>query len=133
MKRTALVLAAAIAAVSATSPALAEGVVRPGDASLSCEALSSEVSTLEEAQARRAQRAESGRKFMGFAGSALLGAAPGLIARADASNETIIAQSALRSMQSHAASMPASEPKPDTSPQAKRLEHVRGLIAERGC
>lgn len=103
--------------------------------SLSCEALASEINTLEEAQVKRAQRAESGRKFMGFAGAAFNAAAPSLMARAGSGEGAMIAQSLLGSMQANAASAPqaAAEPGPDASPQARRLERVKGLFAERGC
>ena len=78
MKRTPLVLSAALSlAAAVSSPALAQGAIRPGDDSLSCEALSAEVGKLEDAEARRAQRAEAGRKLLGFAGSALASAARG--------------------------------------------------------
>lgn len=135
MKRTALVLAAAFAVASAASSALAQGVVRPGDTALSCEALASEINTLEEAQLKRAQRAESGRKFMGLAGSAINAAAPALMARAGTSDGAMIAQSVLGSMQTGAASAPPVDAAPatDTGPQARRLERVKGLFAERSC
>ncbi|MCX7589253.1 hypothetical protein, partial [Phenylobacterium sp. 58.2.17] len=95
MKRTALVLSAALSlAAVAAPPALADGAIRPGDEALSCEALSAEVGKLEDAQARRAQRAETGRKFMGFAGSTLAAVGPSMIARADAGEATLLAQHA---------------------------------------
>lgn len=136
MKRTALVLSAALAAAAlSTTPVLAEGVVRPGDMTMSCEALAGEINTLEEAQIKRAQRAESSRKFMGFASAALGAAAPTLMAHAGSGEGAMIAQSVLGAVQSGAASAPAADPAAgqDASPQARRLERVKGLFAERGC
>lgn len=136
MKRTALVLSAALAAAaSIATPVLAEGVVRPGDMTMSCEALAGEINTLEEAQIKHAQRAESGRKFMGFAGAALNAAAPSLMARAGTSDGAMLAQGVLGAVQSGAVSASTSTPAAaaDASPQARRLERVKGLFAERGC
>ena len=105
MKRTALVLSAALSlAATAAAPALADGAIRPGDEALTCETLSAEVGKLEDAQARRAQRAESGRKFMGFAGSTLAAVGPSMIARADAGEATLLAQHAMRAAGAQAAS-----------------------------
>ncbi len=135
MKRTALVLSAALTlAALFAPPALAEGAIRPGDEALTCEALSAEVGKLEDAQARRAQRAETGRKFMGFAGSALASAGPALIARADAGHGTILAQETMRAVGSQASSAAAeSAAAPPSGPDARRLEHVRTLMTERSC
>lgn len=135
MKRTALVLSAALSlAAVVASPALAEGAIRPDDDSLSCEALSTEVGKLEDAETRRAQRAEAGRKFMGFAGSALASAGPGMIARADAGAGTLLAQQMMRSAGSQASSAAADDAAPPSGgPQARRLERVRSLMTEKGC
>lgn len=136
MKRTALVLSAALslaAAAAAAPPALADGAIRPGDEALSCEALSAEVGKLEDAQARRAQRAESGRKFMGFAGSTLAAVGPSMIARADAGEATLLAQHAMRAAGAQAASASGDSAPPPAGPQARRLERVRSLMTEKGC
>lgn len=125
-----------LAAAVCAAPALAQGVVRPGDMSLTCEALASEINTLEEAQLRRAQRAESGRKFMGFAGTAFNAAAPALMARAGSSEGAMIAQNVLGAVQSSGAGSAVAsdaDPGPDTSPRTRRLERVKGLFAERSC
>ena len=135
MKRTALVLSAALSlAATAAAPALADGAIRPGDEALSCQALSAEVGKLVDAQARRAQRAESGRKFMGFAGSTLAAVGPSMIARADAGEATLLAQQMMRTAGSQAAASAAegSAP-PPAGPQARRLERVRALMTEKGC
>jgi hypothetical protein len=133
VKRTTLVLSAVLS-LAAASPALAQGAIRPGDDSLSCEALSAELGKLEDAETRRAQRAEAGRKFMGFAGSALASAGPGMIARADAGEGTLLAQQMMRSAGSQAAAS-ASEgsASPPAGPQARRLERVRALMTEKSC
>ena len=134
MKRTALVLSAALSlAATAAAPALADGAIRPGDEALSCEALSAEVGKLEDAQARRAQRAESGRKFMGFAGSTLAAVGPSMIARADAGEATLLAQHAMRAAGAQAASTSGESAPPPAGPQARRLERVRALMTEKGC
>ena len=134
MKRTALVLSAALSlAATAAAPALADGAIRPGDEALSCEALSAEVGKLEDAQARRAQRAESGRKFMSFAGSTLAAVGPSMIARADAGEATLLAQHAMRAAGAQAASASDDSAPPPAGPQARRLERVRSLMTEKGC
>ena len=135
MKRTALVLSAALSLAAAFgSPALADGAIRPGDEALSCEALSAEVGKLEDAEVRRAQRAETGRKFMGFAGSALATAGPSMIARADAGAGTILAQQVMRSAGSQTSAAAAeAAPPPPSGPQARRLERVRTLMTEKSC
>lgn len=124
-------------AAFAASPVAAapQGVVRPGDMTLSCEALAGEINQLEDAQLKKAQRAESGRKFMGLAGAALGAAAPTLMARAGTSEGAQIASSVLGSLQANAASAPVQDAAPaaDTSVQARRLERVKGLFAERSC
>lgn len=130
MIRPALALCAALAAAS---PALAQSGARPGDMTLSCEALAAEASQIETAQARRAQRAESGRKLMGFAGAAFNAAAPSLMARAGTGSGAIAAQTVVGAIQSGALSQPASEAEPPASPEAVRLERVHAMLAERGC
>ena len=136
MKRIALVLAATgLLSGLAAAPALAEGVVRPGDMTLSCEALAAEINQLEEAQVKKAQRAESGRKFMGLAGAAFNAAAPSLMARAGNGEGAQIASSLFGQLQAQAAAAPVQETAPaaDTSVQARRLERVKSLFAERSC
>lgn len=136
MKRTALVLSAALAAAAVcATPVLAQGAVRPGDMSMSCEALAGEIAQLQGAQTKRIKRAESSRKFMGFAGAAWGAAAPTLMARAGGGDAAVIAQNVLGAVQSQAASAPASEPtpEPEAGGEAQRLERVKGLAAERGC
>ena len=135
MKRTPLVLSAALSlAAAVSSPALAQGAIRPGDDSLSCEPLSPEVCQPAAADARRAQRAEAGRNLLGFAASALASAGPGMIARADAGEGTLLAQQMMRTAGSQAAASAAegSAPSP-AGPQARRLERVRALMTEKGC
>ncbi|MBA4013681.1 MAG: hypothetical protein C0481_17610 [Phenylobacterium sp.] len=135
MKRTALVLSAALSlAAILAPPALADGAIRHGDDTLTCEALSAEAGKLEDAEVRRAQRAETGRKFMGFAGSALASAGPGMIARADAGEGTILAQQMMRSVGSQASATAAQgAAPPPAGPQARRLERVRTLMTEKSC
>lgn len=131
MKRTALALAAALAAASTAPPVLAQGVDRPEDGSPSCEALAAEIGKLEAAEQKRAQRAESGRKLMGFAGAAFNAAAPTLLARSGAYEEAAIARSLAGSIQANGAGAAPAAVAP--SPQAARLERAKALVAERGC
>lgn len=133
MNRTAIALSAALT-LAAASPALAQDGARAGDDALTCEALSAEVTKLEAAQVRRAQRAEAGRKFMGFAGSALASTGPALIARADAGHGTLLAQQTMRAVGSQAASSAAEGgAAPPSGPEDQRLERVRSLMTEKGC
>lgn len=124
------ILAAALAACAA--PALAQGAARPGDMTLSCEALVAEHGKLEAAEVKRAQRAESGRRLAGFAGAAINAAAPSLLARAGSGTGGLAAQGLMGALQSGAMSQPADEPAA-ASPEALRLEHVSTMMTERGC
>lgn len=129
---TRIAILAAALAVCAT-PALAQDASRPGDMTLSCAALTAERGRLEAAETRRAQRAESGRRFAGLAGAAFNAAAPSLLARAGSGTGGLAAQGLMGALQSGAMSQPAEDTVPPASPEALRLEHVNTMMAERGC
>jgi hypothetical protein len=101
--------------------------------SMSCEAMASEINQLEDARTRRARRAESGRKLMGFAGAAFNAAAPSLMARAGSGQGAVVAQTVMGAVQSGALSQPMAEDEPAPSPEDRRLERVNSLFVERGC
>ncbi len=63
------VLVALLATLSTSAGAVE--LVRAGDADMSCQALTDEMNVLSSAKAKAAKRAESGRKLLGFASTAL--------------------------------------------------------------
>lgn len=138
MKKSFLCLAATVAVVAAPATAAprAKGVVRPGDMTMTCEAMAVEINQLDEAKAKRARSRESGRKFAGFATGALSAAAPGLMARAT-SEQALAARTVMGAVQSAQSQdggvAETAAPAADTSVEARRLERLNGLFAERGC
>jgi len=127
-------------------------LVEPGDAGKSCAALASEINTLSERETKAAKRAESNRKFLGFASSALQAAAPLLNSgKLGGGQGSYMAQQALGSIQQQAmqqqmqqqmaqayggfpgmTSAPAPAEKP-ASIAAQRVDHLRGIFTEKGC
>lgn len=73
---SALTLAAVLACGGAAHAQSDVQLIQPGDGDMTCEALASEINTLSSAEAKAAKRAESGKKFMGFATAALQVAGP---------------------------------------------------------
>ncbi|ODT87175.1 MAG: hypothetical protein ABS78_13195 [Phenylobacterium sp. SCN 70-31] len=73
MFRSSRLACGVLVALLATASASADTVelVRAGDADMSCQALADEMNALSSAKAKAAKRAESGRKLLGFASTAL--------------------------------------------------------------
>src|SRR5688572_15061970 len=99
--------AAAFAAALLAGPVRAEDaapeLLQPGDAEKSCAALAAEINALSEREAKAAKRAESTRKFLGFAGAALQAAAPLLNSgKMEGGQGSYMAQQALGSIQQQA-------------------------------
>lgn len=138
MNKSLLCLAAAVlaAATPAFAAPRAKGVVRPGDMTMSCEAMAEEINQLDEAKAKRARSKESGRKFAGFAAGALGAAAPSLMARATG-DQALAAQTVMGAVQGaqsqDGGAAEEAAPAEDTSVEARRLNRLNGLFAERGC
>lgn len=137
-------------------------LVQPGDAEKSCPVLASEINALSEREAKAAQRAESGRKFLGFAGAALQAAAPLLSGKMGGGQGNYMAQQALGSFQQQAMQqaaaqqqmqqqamqqqmaqiyrampgMAGAQPTPEEKPAsvaAQRLAHLKGIYGEKAC
>jgi hypothetical protein len=160
MFRTVRVACGALLALASVTTAQAATLelVQPGDADMTCQALSAEMNTLSAAKAKAARRAESGRKLLGFASTALQiasssGALGGRGGGLGAGNQSgYIAQQALGSIQAQAmqqqmaqgygaglggfgptgAAAPAA-PAADTSIEAQRLARLTDLHAQKSC
>jgi len=107
MNRVTRILGAALAAALSASPIHAEDapleLIQAGDTEKSCAALATEINTLSERGAKAAKRAESSRKFLGFAGAALQAAAPLLSGgKMGGGQGSYMAQQALGSIQQQA-------------------------------
>lgn len=145
----------ALASVTAAQATPVE-LVQSGDAEMTCTALGAEMNTLSAAKAKAAKRAESGRKILGFASTALQiasssGALGGKGGGFGAGNQSgYIAQQALGSIQAQAMQQqmtqgygagfggfdPSGSAAPaasDTSIEAQRLARVTDLHAQKGC
>lgn len=156
MFRTACVACGALLALASVTAAQAAPLelVQSGDAEMTCPALSSEINTLSAAKAKAAKRAESGRKLLGFASTALQiasssGALGGKGGGFGAGNQSgYIAQQALGSIQAQAMQQQmtqgfgglggfdpsgATAPAADTSIEAQRLARLTDLHAQKGC
>lgn len=157
MFRTARVACGALLALASVTGAQAAPLelVQSGDAEMTCQALSSEMNTLSAAKAKAAKRAESGRKILGFASTALQiasssGALGGKGGGFGAGNQSgYIAQQALGSIQAQAMQQqmaqgfgglggfdPSGSAAPaatDTSIEAQRLARLTDLHAQKGC
>lgn len=156
--RIASVALLALAAVQAQAAPLE--LVQPGDAEKSCEALASEMNALSSARAKAAKRADSGRKLLGFAATALqVASSSGLLGKGGGGGDSsYMAQQALGSLQAQAQQQqmmgaqqqmmaglgglgagldPAASalaPTPaDTSIEAQRLARLTDLHADKGC
>jgi hypothetical protein len=106
MKALCLLTVLGLAAAAPVGAAEPFEVLRPGDQALACQDLASEVNALNAAVADRAKaaqakakRAESGRKMLGFAASAMSGAMPALAARANSPLGSAAAQAAMSAVQ----------------------------------
>ena len=156
--RIASVALLTLAAVQAQAAPL--DLVQPGDAETSCEALAAEMNTLSSAKAKAAKRADSGRKLLGFAATALqVAGSSGLLGKGGGGGQgNYMAQQALGSLQAQAqqqqmmaaqqqmmaglgglgagldpsAAAPAPAPA-DTSVEAQRLARLTDLHATKGC
>ncbi|MEW5684594.1 MAG: hypothetical protein AB1942_06725 [Pseudomonadota bacterium] len=159
------VLAASLMLVAAAPlPALAKDKAKPkpvelvqaGDNEMSCDALSAEMNTLSTQQAKAAKRAESGRKFLGFAATALQAASPLLSGGGGGGQSGYIAQQALGAVQAQAMQQQmqqqmmgqmsqmgqlygggladqAAPAKTDSSVEAQRLARLTDMHAQKGC
>ncbi|RZJ04369.1 MAG: hypothetical protein EON89_07930 [Brevundimonas sp.] len=130
----------------------AEVAVRAGDSTMTCEAIIAEMNTLTAAQAAATQRAEgrarAGRGLMNFARGALSAAAP-MLAQGAMSGlgggmgdgmGSAVAQMAVQQAQTQAmtAAMTAGQPQPPAAQpapaaQSPRVQHLNGLLMQRGC
>lgn len=155
-------LAACLLALAGPARSAELAVVETGDSQKTCAALTEEINALSASEAKAARRAESGRKFLGFAGAALQAAAPLLSSgKLGGGQGGYAAQQALGAIQQQAmqqqqqqmqaqmqqqlaqayGAMPdmaaVSEPPqaeaPPTTPGAQRLAHLKGLFADKSC
>jgi hypothetical protein len=92
----------ALAAVHAQAAPLE--LVQAGDAEMTCQALAAEMNTLSAAKAKAAKRADSGRKLLGFASTALqVASSSGLLGKGGGGGQSsYMAQQALGSLQAQA-------------------------------
>ena len=147
-----LVAAAPLPALAKTKPKTVE-LVQPGDAEMACDALAAEMNTLSTQQAKAAKRAESGRKFLGFAATALQAASPLLSGGGGGGQSGYIAQQALGAVQAQAMQQQmqqqmmgqmaqaygggfadqAAPAKDETSVEAQRLARLTEMHAQKGC
>lgn len=137
--------------VQAESPEVK--LIQPGDATMSCEALAGEINSLSATQAKAARRAESGKKFFGFATTALQVAGPMLSgggkAGGDGGMSAMMAQQAMGQMQAQAMQQQmgmgamgmlggmsgarAEVPEAGASVESQRLARLNDLHANKGC
>lgn len=162
LPRGGAVLGACLVAVVSAAHAAEPAVVETGDSQKTCAVLTEEINALSASEAKAARRAESGRKFLGFAGAALQAAAPLLSSgKLGGGQGGYAAQQALGAFQQQAMQQqqqqaqvqmqhqlaqaygampgmaaasepPRSEPTPVT-PGAQRLAHLKGLFADKSC
>jgi len=142
----------AILAVALAAPALAAPVelVKAGDAEMSCQAVAAEMNALSAQKAKAAKRAESGRKLLSFATTALqVASSGGMGGMGGGGNQSgYIAQQALGALQAQAMQQqmmgaagqgfgaftdPAAAPPADDSVEAQRLARLNDLHAQKGC
>jgi hypothetical protein len=141
-----LLLVLSLAASAAAAPAAADGafqVVRNGDAKLSCQALATETAALGEAvnaaQAKaeaKAKKAQTNRRLLGFAASAVSGALPAVAARGDSVVGYHVAQSAASAIQQQAQANAFGEAPGGLSqpiPEQARLDRLVALQSQKGC
>lgn len=158
MFRSARFLAASALAAALASGGLAHAqdevqLIQPGDSVMSCKALAAEINALSSAQAKAAKRAESGKKFLGFASTALQVAGPMLSGGmgklgGDGGMGAMMAQQAMGQMQAQAMQQQVgmgltgpmgggygAEPPADAdnSVQGQRVARLNGLHAQKGC
>lgn len=135
-------------------------VVEAGDSQKTCAALADEINTLSASEMKAAKRAEAGRRFLGFAGTALQAAAPLLSSgKLGGGQGSYAAQQALGAFQQQAmqqqqqqmqaqmqqqmaqayGAMPGmapaqtqADPAP-TTPGGQRLAHLKTIFAEKSC
>lgn len=132
----------------AGSAAAATDLVQPGDGEKSCAALAAEINTLSASEAKAAKRADSGRKLLGFAATALQVAAPLLGGSKGAGGGDYAAQQALGAIQAQAMQQQAQQqvsgaygallgappaPEPVASVGAQRLAHLKGIYGGKAC
>ncbi|WP_156467348.1 MULTISPECIES: hypothetical protein [unclassified Phenylobacterium] len=149
------VLAACLLALAAPARGAEPAVVEAGDSQKTCAILADEINTLSASEAKAARRAESGRKFLGFAGAALQAAAPLLSSgKLGGGQGGYAAQQALGAIQQQAmqqqqqqmqqqlaqayGAMPGMSATPGTdaapaTPGSQRLAHLKGLFADKDC
>lgn len=132
-------------------PAAAQDVIRPGDSTMTCEAMAREINSLSRDQARAAQRAQArangnGGGFGAFARS-LSGAARPMLdtvvsnTGGDTMAAAVIARSAIDGAQNgQRNSAPSARPSRPVAPAAPaptvdsmRLERLNSLHTQRGC
>ena len=139
--------AACILLLVVTSSGLAQAapaVVQAGDGQMSCEQLTTEINTLNEAvaakqqeEAKRESRARTTKGVLGGLASGALSAAPALmggrLGGGMASQYAL--NGALQGIQNSAATpttAAAAEPRPAT-PEQQRLDHMSELFRSKGC
>ncbi len=159
LPRRSAVLGACLVAMASAVRAAEPAVVEAGDSQKTCAVLTEEINTLSASEAKAARRAESGRKFLGFAGAALQAAAPLLSSgKLGGGQGGYAAQQALGAIQQQAmqqqqqqmqaqmqqqlaqayGAMPGMSAAPEVeaapvTPGGQRLAHLKGLFAEKGC
>lgn len=140
--------AAAVAALLLAGPAAAEtDLFQPGDSEKSCAVLAAEINTLSANESKAAKRADSGRKLLGFAATALQVAAPLLSGSKAAGGGDYAAQQALGAIQAQAMQQQAQQqmsgaygallgaptPEPAASVGAQRLARLKGIYGGKAC
>jgi hypothetical protein len=138
-------------------------LVQAGDAEMTCPALAAEMNALSAARAKAAKRAESGRKLLGFASTALqIAGSSGVLGKGGGGGQgNYAAQQALGSLQAQAqqqqvmaaqqqmlaaatqglggyggsdpSAAAPSAPPADASVEAQRLARLTELHAQKGC
>lgn len=141
--------AATVSPAHAAAPAARVELVQPGDADMSCAALTAEINQLAAGRAKAASRAAAGRKVFGFASTAFQVAAPmmtgGLIGGfgglgGGGMMTSILGQAASSAVQQGvmqasvrgAPAAPAADAN-DTSIEAQRIQRLTAMLQTKGC
>ena len=104
----------------------------PGDDALTCDALMTERDKIETAEAKRAKRAQTGRKALSFAGHVLSVAGPSL-GYSKGATTALVAKGVIGAVSAQNASEKPPEATEELTPAELRLARVKALITEKAC